>query len=29
MGVKRNGQKEKAPQKGAFGKLPDLDSNQD
>ncbi len=29
MRVKRNGRKEKAPQKGAFGELPDLDSNQD
>jgi hypothetical protein len=28
MGVKGNGQKEKPPQKGALGELPDLDSNQ-
>jgi hypothetical protein len=29
MGVKRIGGKEKAPQNGAYGELPDLDSNQD
>ena len=27
MRVKQNGRKEKAPQKGAFGELPEKDSN--